>query len=150
MFYLQEPQSDRDQSEELILKTPRAAPPSRHRIHFSLRTLFMGIVILSIGLASIGQPISTIRHRRALLQQISDSGGLASFKFGCVNTPRHFQNRPAEVRASKCGNSIPALRFLLGDRPIGVIMFDRKLTDADEQIIAAFPEARIMALPTSK
>jgi hypothetical protein len=139
---------DQHQSDQPTLKTSLAAPTLLRRFHFSLRTFFIALTVISIGFGWIAKAIATIHHRRTMLQQISVSGGLTSSKFHCVNRPRQFQQLPQEVRGGEGSPTVPVLRYLLGDRPIGTIMFDRRLTAADEHVIAAFPEARIFALPT--
>src|SRR5262249_52439536 len=113
----------------------------RRRLRFSLRTLFVLVTVIACWL---GWQVHVVQHRKAMLRQIEASGGYA---FGNQDWGWGHPGKDHILRWGNEDASPSAIRSLLGDIHAENIGFDRPMTGADRQAIAAFPEASIYAIP---
>jgi hypothetical protein len=98
------------------------------------RAVLVVIALLAmLPLGWLGWQAAIVQYRRAMRERIQASGGT-------INTPG-----PLAIIQSDA--DIPKIRRLLGDEFYHAIIFDRPLTAADREAIAAFPEAQVGVKP---
>jgi hypothetical protein len=105
--------------------------PKRKRrwFQFSLRTLLVAVTVSAVPLGYVGWQAKIVRERKALVDWIARNGG-----------------KVYPLRSDNADDQPPFVRRLLGDRPIGAIMFEKPITiEGLHSIQARIPEAEIVA-----
>lgn len=98
---------------------PNAAQPKtrRHWYQFGLRTLLIGVTLLAIPCAYVGWQARIVAQRRTMREQYEKRG----FSFSAYN------------EFSKERASVPWIRRVLGDEPVGEILIplDGEVSDSE-------------------
>jgi hypothetical protein len=109
---------------------------ARRRWSFSLRTLFVAVTIVGCWL---GWELYVVRQRRATRKEIESRGG----EFAGQWMNKAYIVRESDL--SHLGLSLgAAVRRALGDETVPTIRFHRQVQQADLDLVASFPEARVI------
>ena len=110
---------------------------NKHRpsFRFSLRTLFAVVTLACVSLAWYDHEANIVRNRQAMRMQIRLAGGRLEHRSGSI-----LFDSVAPLDASR---KVSLLQRWLGDEHQRVIVFERQLTDADWDVVRAFPEAKV-------
>jgi hypothetical protein len=106
--------------------------------------MFVAVTLAAIALGWVAWQAGVVRHRQAMLRQITATGGVYfTGSIDWLHSPH-----VTELRRSNGGYDLPFYRRWLGDRPVVFIGFDRNLTEADFAATEAFPEAWVHGIPS--
>jgi hypothetical protein len=124
-------------------------PPKRKRrwFQFSLRTLLIGVTLLAVARAYVGQQVEIVSNRRALLDRIVSKGSwyLSEEGFTSAKMKRTLGGSNLYDPTTGSERVFPAVswfRHFLGHRGIeriGLPLSDPRI----DEIRAAFPEATV-------
>jgi hypothetical protein len=101
------------------------APP-RYRFQFRLRTLLIGVTLLTMPCAYVGWQAKIVRHRKELIRHLVANGSYVGYDF-----------------AGEFEDSVPWVRRLMGDDSIRLIGLLGASVEERDEISAAFPEADV-------
>ena len=105
----------------------KVEPPKRRWCQFSLRSLLIGVTLLTVPLCYAGWQAKIVRERAAWVDShphIDDKWNLTA--------------------------GIPAVRRWFGDRAYAVVAFGESPANASEECAALFPEARRVPVITEQ
>jgi hypothetical protein len=105
----------------------------KRRWSFTLRTLFAAVTICGVFAGWLGHEASTVRHRMEMRDYLIRRG--ANIGVPSVHG--------SPFRSALSPPKLPRLRAWFGDDLTWLIWLNGPLTAADEQAIAAFPEANV-------
>ena len=105
-------------------------PSPRQRFQFRLRTLMIGVTMLSVPCAYVSWQVKIVRERKEEIRKITNDGGLVGFWDVAEPPPL-----PMEVR------TVPFIRRWIGDRAVLSVMFKKGTANGERQRIKElFPE----------
>ncbi|HEY2839291.1 MAG TPA: hypothetical protein VGJ26_09090 [Pirellulales bacterium] len=110
--------------------------PSKRWFRYSLRTLFVVVTLIALGL---GFEMKRIHNRHAMRAWLRDGNGWELTWEDYKSTPSQPSKTPGDPTMQ-----IPRWRMWLGDEPMAQIGFEKSATPADrERVKRLFPEAMI-------
>jgi hypothetical protein len=113
---------------------PTSPDPKRRWYQFRLRTVLIGVAILSIPLIYAGRQAQNVRVRKAMIETIQDAGG-SVYPFASVGL---FSDGPALW-----------CRKLFGDPGYGLVNLPPAMSTRASAVQKLFPETTVVILRSS-